>query len=404
MINEIVVWFVIVTGVVMPIILGYVLTVVMKLDKKMVEIDRQMTWIDAEHVLLATEFHKGTTDLTTLQLEQAELITVCSNLRSIDQTLFDGQDILERRYDDLEERVNQLDIIVTHNTSDGHNKQIATLEKQVRRLFAMQKEPITFQAHNLEAKSMQTNQVITYEPELVSEILAVTDTPKNVENEFEASKTHLEFLLTVRTCALYHHPDGLTEKASEAIRNGVAVHDYEDMKAVPRPALVCVGNDFAGLFAEWLSMPPDHPNYPKEYRCEFQSHEQKHTIVMGKVRDLDYGIVRAFSVFVKDAEGTYTEETLTDALHAQADLYNCGWYVLVASEVYSAEDTNLKHWDVTFTVTSKRKYARQLYRMLKEYMYYSCWAHRISNSDYTRQPLHANCLNETFTDDAELKV
>ena len=373
----------------MPIILGYVLTVVMKLDKKMVEIDRRMTWIDAEHVLLATEFHKGTTELTNLHLEQAELINECSNLCSVNQGLSDYQDILVHRYDDLEERVNQLDIIVTHNTTEGHNKQIATLEKQVRRLFAMHKE------------LNESNPAAT---EPVSEILAVTDTPKSVANLSIASTSHLNFLSIVRMRALHHHPDGLAAKASEAIRNGVEVHEYEDFKAVPRPAFVCVGNDFAGLFAEWLSMPPDNPNYPKQYRCEFQSHEQKHTIVMGKVSDFDDVSHPAFTVSVKDAEGTYTDETLMDALHKDGDLYDCGWYVLVASEVYSAEDTNLKHWDVTFTVTSKRKYARQLYRMLKEYMYYSCWAHRISNSDYTRQPLHANCLDATFTDDAELKV
>ena len=389
MINEIVVWFVIVTGVVMPIILGYVLTVVMKLDKKVVEIGHQMARIDTEHILLATDFQKGTSAMVDMQFDRNELRVDINDVVNMHQTLSDDQDIIMRRHDDLEERVNQLDIIVTHNTSDGHNKQIATLEKQVRRLFAMHKE------------LNESNPAAT---KPVSEAPAVTDTPQSVANISLACTSHFDFLSIARIRALHHHPDGLTAKASEAIRNGVEVHEYEDFKAIPRPAFVCVGNDFAGLFAEWLSMPPDNPNYPKEYRCEFQSHEQKHTIVMGKVSDLDLDSHPAFTVSVKDAEHTYTDETLMDALHKDGDLYDCGWYVLVASEVYSAEDTNLKHWDVTFTVTSKRKYARQLYRMLKEYMYYSCWAHRISNSDYTRQPLHANCLYETFVDGTDLKV
>lgn len=394
MINEIAVWWIIFTGVLMPVILGYVLTVVMKLDKKMIEVGHQMARIDTEHILISTDYQKTSSTLIDLQLEDNQLHTDISDMVNMHQTLSEDQDVLVRRHEDLEERVNQLDIIVTHNTTEGHNKQIATLEKQVRRLFAMHNELV-------EAKS---EEVVEPEPEQTPETKAEPLDPRQC-----ASTSHYNFLQTIRNDWLLNNSANIWEDVSEAISNNCKY--LEGLTAnggdvfTPKPAFVSVGNDFGGQFAEWLTIKCDHPDFPKVYKCDFHSNEMLHTLILGRQEDLVRADHPMANMLIKDAvDGAYTDFTLWTRLRAFMQAYSSGWYVLVASEVYSESDTNLKHWDVSFCVFNKRKYARTIYNCLKQYMHESCWKHGYAGSDFVREPIIAKAMDETFNWGCLLKL
>lgn len=383
MINEIAVWWIIFTGVLMPVILGYVLTVVIRMDKKVIEVGHQMARIDTEHILLSTDYQKINSALTDLQLEDNQSRADIDDTVNMHQTLSDDQDILVRRHDDLEERVNQLDIIVTHNSTEGHNKQIATLEKQVRRLFAMHNELV-------EGKS---EEVVEPKPEQKPLTNFKVDDPTQC-----ASTSHWNFLQSIRKDWLENNSANIWDDVSQAISNGYTGLTPTDgtMGAHP-PVLTSIGNDFGGQFAEWLTIKCDHPDFPKVYKCDFHSNEMLHTLILGRQEDLVRTDHPMASISVKDHNEAYLDTTLWAKLRAHMQVYRSGWYVLVASEVYSDVDYNLKHWDVSFCVFNKRKYARTIYNCLKQYMDTSCSLHRYANSDYERKPIMArSALGETF--------
>ena len=394
MINEIAVWWIIFTGVLMPVILGYMLTVVMKLDKKVIEVGHQMARIDTEHILLSTDYQKINSALTDLQLEDNQFRADIDDTVNMNQTLCDDQDIIVRRHEDLEERVNQLDIIVTHNITEGHNKQIATLEKQVRRLFAMHNELV-------EAKS---EEVVDSEPEQTPETKAEPLDPRQF-----ASTSHYNFLQTIRNDWLLNNSANIWEDVSEAISNNCKY--LEGLTAsggdmlTPKPAFVSVGNDFGGQFAEWLTIKCDHRDFPKVYKCDFHSNEMLHTLILGRQEDLVRADHPMANMLIKDVvDGAYTNSTLWGRLRAFMQAYSSGWYVLVASEVYSESDTNLKHWDVSFCVFNKRKYARTIYNCLKQYMDSSCYLHRHAGSDYQRKLMGRSELSATFKWNSKLEL